>query len=117
MALASPTAETAAINAVTGLTTYVNLCSGSPGTTGANELTSTRQAITWTASTAGSAASNSSSISISLAASTTASYFGGWNAATAGTYEIGGALSPSVTTGTSAGTVTIAAAALTLSAS
>jgi hypothetical protein len=118
MALASATEITQALS-TTGWA-YVSLHTASPSTTGANEVTGgtyARVAVTWTASTAGSAASNAGSLSINLPASTTATHFGIWSAASAGTYYIGGALSPSVTTGGSAGVVTIAAAALSVSAS
>jgi hypothetical protein len=122
MALASATEITQALS-TTGWG-YVSLHTASPGTTNAtasaNEVTGgtyARVAVTWTASIGGSAASNSGPLSINLPASTTATHFGIWSAASAGTYYIGGALSPSVTTSTSAGVVTIAAAALTVSAS
>lgn len=114
MSRASGTAESAAINAVAGDATYINLCTGDPGTTGANEASSTRQSIAWTTSSAGSAAQNSATINVSLAASTTVGYFGTWNASTSGTYIIGGALSSSITTGSTAGTVTFAADAISL---
>lgn len=118
MARASATEITQSL--VTTGWAYVSLHTADPGTTGASEVTGgtyARAAVTWTASTGGSAASNSGALTINLPASTTASYFGIWSASTAGTYYIGGALSPSVTTGTSAGTVTIAIAALTVSSS
>ena len=98
---------------------YVSLHTGDPSTTGANEVTGgsyARVAVTWNSPSGGSV-TNSNSLSINLPASTTASYFGVWSALTTGTYYIGGALSPSVTTGTSAGVVTIAAGALSVSAS
>jgi hypothetical protein len=115
MALASAAEITQALS-TTGWG-FVSLHSGSPGTTGANEIATTRVAVTWTASTGGSAASNSGALSINLPASTTATHFGIWSAASAGTYYIGGPLSPTVTTSASAGVVTIAAAQLTVSAS
>jgi hypothetical protein len=119
MALASATEITQALS-TTGWA-YVSLHTATPGTTGASEVsggTYARVPVTWTASSAGSAATNSgAALSINLPASTTASYFGIWSASTAGTYYIGGALSPTVTTGTSAGTVTIAAGQLSVSAS
>ena len=118
MALASATEITQALS-TTGWG-FVSLHTATPGTTGASEVTGgtyARVAVTWTASTGGSAASNSGALSINLPASTTATHFGIWSASTGGTYYIGGALSPSVTTSTSAGVVTIAAAALTVSAS
>jgi len=98
---------------------YVSLHTADPSTTGANEVTGgtyARVAVTWNAASGGSV-TNSSALSINLPASTTASYFGVWSASTSGSYYIGGALSPSVTTGSSAGVVTIAASAITVSAS
>jgi hypothetical protein len=98
---------------------YVSLHTADPGTTGASEVTGgtyARVAVTWNAASGGSV-TNSSALSINLPATTTAAYFGVWSASTAGTYYIGGALSPSVTTGSSAGVVTIASAALTVTAS
>jgi hypothetical protein len=98
---------------------YVSLHTADPTTTGGNEVTGgsyARVAVTWNAASGGSV-TNSGALSINLPASTTAAYFGVWSASTSGTYYIGGALSPSVTTGSSAGTVTIASAALTVTAS
>jgi hypothetical protein len=120
MALASATEITQALS-TTGWG-FVSLHTATPGTTGASEVTGgtyARVAVTWTASTGGSAASNSGALSINLPASTTATHFGIWSTGgtSGGQYYIGGALSPSVTTSTSAGVVTIAAAALTVSAS
>jgi len=120
MALASGAAEAAAANGVTAITGFTNLHGATPGTTGANELGSTRQATSWTAGTAAAPnPSNSAGLSYSLAASTTAGFVGGWSVVTAasGVYSIGFTLSPSVTTGTSAGTVTVAPGALSLAAS
>ena len=97
---------------------FVSLHTADPGTTGASEVTGgtyARVAVTWNAASGGSV-TNSNALSINLPASTTAAYFGVWTASTAGTYYIGGALSPSVTTGTSAGIVTIAASAITVTA-
>jgi hypothetical protein len=98
---------------------FVSLHTADPGTTGASEVTGgtyARVAVTWSAASAG-AVSNSAALSINMPASTTASYFGVWSASTTGTYYIGGALSSSITTSGSAGVVTIAIAALSVSAS
>jgi hypothetical protein len=98
---------------------YVSLHTADPGTTGASEVaggTYARVAVSWN-SPSGGAVTNSGALAINLPASTTASYFGIWSAITTGTYYIGGALSPSVTTGASAGVVSIASAALSVSAS
>jgi hypothetical protein len=98
---------------------YVSLHTADPTTTGGSEVTGgtyVRVAVSWNAASGGSV-TNSGALSINLPASTTASYFGIWSASTAGTYYIGGALSPSVTTGASAGVVTIAAGSLSVTAS
>ena len=117
MALASSTETTQAL--VSTGWAYVSLHTATPGTTGASEVSGgayARVAVSWSAASGGSI-SNSGALSINLPASTTASYFGIWSASSAGTYYIGCALSPSVTTGGSAGTVTIAIGALTITAS
>lgn len=98
---------------------YVSLHTADPSTTGANEVTGgtyARVAVTWNSPSSGSV-TNSGALSINLPASTTAAYFGVWSASTSGTYYIGGALSPSVTTGGSAGVVTISAGSLSVTAS
>lgn len=117
MALASVTAQNQALDGLSGGTTnvlaYVQLHSASPSTTGANELGSTtRQACTWNAASGGSK-TNSSALTFSTPGTTAAAYFGTFSASTAGTYGIGGALASSVT----ASTITVAAGALSLSAS
>jgi hypothetical protein len=98
---------------------YVSLHTADPTTAGGSEVTGgtyARVAVTWNSASGGSV-TNSNALSINLPASTTAAYFGIWSASTAGTYYIGGALSPSVTTGASAGVVTIAIGAISVSAS
>lgn len=98
---------------------FVSLHTADPGTTGASEVTGgtyARVAVTWNSPSGGSV-TNSNALTINLPASTTATYFGVWSASTSGTYYIGGALSPSVSTGGTAGTVSIAAAGITVTAS
>ena len=98
---------------------YVSLHTGDPSSTGANEVTGgtyARVAVTWNSPSSGTV-TQSNALSINLPASTTVSYFGVWSASTSGTYYIGGALSPSITTGSSAGVITIAAGSLSVSAS
>lgn len=98
---------------------YVSLHTADPGTTGANEVaggTYARVAVTWGAPAAGQV-QNSGALSINLPASTTAAYFGVWSALTAGVYMVGGALTPSVSTGVSAGVVSIAVNGITVTAS
>jgi hypothetical protein len=118
MALASAAAENGALSGIIALTGhFMSLHSASTSTTGANEIgTTTRQSVTWGTPSGGSAA-NTNSISLALAASTTASHEGDWSLVSAGTFYIGAALSPSITTGASAGTVTIAIGAATMGAS
>lgn len=122
MALASNTALNQALDALSGGTTNVltavSLHTATPSTTGASENANSgsyaRQACSWNAASSGSK-TNSSSLSFSTGGSTAVTHFGTWSSATygAGTYGIGGALASSVT----ATTITIAAGALTLSAS
>lgn len=123
MALASSAATNAALNGLdgTGSTntmTHVSLHSATTSTTGASENANTgsyaRQACSWNAASSGSK-TNSSSLTFSTAGSVAVTHFGTWNNATygAGTFSIGGALASSVT----AASITIAAGAITLSAS
>jgi hypothetical protein len=117
MALASVTSENQALDGLSGGTTnvvaYVQLHSASPGTTGANELGSTtRQACSWNAASGGTK-TNSSALTFTTPGTTAATFFGTFSAVTAGTYGIGGALTSSVT----ATTITVAAGAISLSAS
>lgn len=123
MALASATAENAALAGLagTGSTNVipdVSLHTATPGTTGASENANTgsyaRQASSWNAPSAGSM-TNSSSLTFSTAGTTAVTYFGTWSSATygAGNYAIGGALTSSVT----ATSITVAAGALTIGAS
>lgn len=119
MALISTTEANQAL-ATTGWA-YVSLHTATPGTTGASEVTGgspayARVAVTWNSPSGGSV-TNSNALTINLPASTTATHFGIWSAVTAGTYYLGGALTSSVTTGSTQGTVTVAIAALTVSAS
>lgn len=117
MALASAAAENGALAGIVALTGhYVSLHTATPGTTGASEVSGgsyARVSVTWGTPASGSVA-NTNALTIQLPASTTAAYFGDWSALTVGTYYVGGALSPSVTTGSSAGTVTVAIGALTM---
>lgn len=122
MALAGTTACNQALNGLdasgtpTNLMTHTSLHTASPSTTGANENAATggyaRQACSWNAASAGSK-TNSSSLTFSTAGSVAVTHFGTFSASTSGTYGIGGALSSSVT----AASITVAAGALTLSAS
>lgn len=100
------------------LMAYVSLHSASPSTTGANENAATgsytRQACSWNAASGGSK-TNSSALTFSTAGTTAVTHFGTNSASgtSGGTYGIGGALAASVT----AASITVAAGALTASAS
>jgi hypothetical protein len=122
MALASTTAENAALNGLDGTGNSnkipdVSLHSASPSTTGANENANSgsyaRQACTWNAASGGSK-TNSSSLTFSTLGSVAVTHFGTWDSATygAGNYAIGGALTASVTSTS----ITFAAGSITLSA-
>ena len=98
---------------------YISLHTGDPGTTGANEVSGSgyaRAAVTWNAAASGSR-TNSNAIAITIPASTTVTYFGIWSASTAGTYYIGGLLTPSVTSGGSGASVTFARTTVSITAS
>ena len=120
MALASVTSENQSLDALSGGATnvlaFVSLHTATTSTTGASENAATggyaRQACSWNAASSGSK-TNSSALTFSTAGSTAVTYFGTWSASTAGTFGIGGALASGVT----ATTITVAAGALTLSAS
>lgn len=124
MALAGTTACNQALDGINAAGTPTNLMShsalhvGSPSTTGANENANSgsyaRQACSWNAASGGSK-TNSSSLTFNTLGTVAVTHFGNWSSATygAGTYAIGGALTASVT----AATITVAAGALTLSAS
>lgn len=112
----SVTAANQALDALSGGTTnvlaFVNLNTADPGTTGASEATSARQACTWNAA-ASRAKTNSSALTFTgQAAATAHTHFSTWSAVTAGTFGISGALGSSVT----AATITVAAGALSLGA-
>lgn len=92
--------------------THVNLNTADPGTTGASEATSNRQACSWNAAAA-RAKTNASALTFTgQAAGTAHGWFSTWSALTAGVFGISGALGSSVT----AATITVAAGALSLSA-
>lgn len=121
MALAGSTATNQALNGLdasgtpTNLLAFIALHSATPGTTGASEFSGggyARQAMTWNAASGGSK-TNSGTATFTTAGATAATHFSGWSAVTAGTYGIGGALTSSVT----ATTITVAAGALTITAS
>lgn len=124
MALASATATNQALNGLDASGTPTNLISAvalhvaTTSTTGASENANAgsyaRQACTWNAASAGSK-TNSTALSFSTLGTIAVTHFGGWSSTTygAGTFGIGGALGASVT----ATTITVAAGALTITAS
>jgi hypothetical protein len=122
MALASATAEDNALNGLVTQALYFGVNTGSPGTTGANEATyysGNRAAITWGSASAGSISNASAALVLNVSSSQTVSYFSTWGASSgtgSGGYQIGGALSSTVTFVTN-GTLSVAIGALTLSAS
>lgn len=119
MALASGAGEAAALNGLDGtgstnLMGFTSLHTASPGTTGANEYAGvTRQATTWNAANTGTGVkTNSSALTFTTSGASAVTHTGHQSAVTAGTYAIGAALGSSVT----ATTITIAAGAISLSA-
>lgn len=82
-------------NALDGETDpWISLHTGSPGTTGANEVVGgsyARQQTTWSA--ASGSAKAGSAVTINVPAGNTITHFGIWTAATNGTYKRGGSLS------------------------
>ena len=122
MARASNTALNQALDALSGGTTnvlaFVALHVGDPGTNGASENANAgsyaRQACTWNAA-ASAAKTNSSALTFSTLGTVAVTYLAGWSSGTSGggTYGIGAALTSAVT----AATITVAAGAITFSAS
>jgi len=83
---------------------YISLHTGSPGTTGANEVTGgsyARVATAWGTPAAGSV--SGAQVTINVPGSTTITYWGLWTLASGGTYLDGGAL-PASQTYSTAGT-------------
>lgn len=120
MALASQNYIHQALNALdasgtpVNLAAFVSLHTATTSTTGAAEATGggyARQACAWNAASSGSK-TNSSALTFTTTGATAHTHFGTWSAVTAGTFGIGGTLSSSVT----AVTITVAAGALTISA-
>lgn len=118
MALASPTATNQALDGLSGGATnllgFVSLHTATTLTTGASEATGggyARQAMTWNAASAGSK-TNSGTATFTTTGATPNTHMGTWSLATGGVFGIGLTMS-SVT----AVTITVAAGALTLSAS
>lgn len=95
---------------------FVNAYTADPTTGGANEYAgSTPQAVSWNASSAGSAKTNSSSVTLTTSGATAVPYLGLKSSVSTGTgnYTEGVALSSSVT----AVTITVAAGAISIAGS
>lgn len=119
MALASITFANQALDSLTdgtvNLGAFISLHTATTGTTGAAEATGggyARQAMTWNAASSGTR-TNSGTASFTTTGATPNTHIGTNSAATGGIFGIGLPLSSSVT----AVTITVAAGALTLSAS
>lgn len=121
MALASTAYVLQALDALTAsgtpvnLATHISLHTATTSTTGAAEATGggyARQAMTWNAASAGTK-TNSGTASFTTSGATANTHIGTFSAVTAGTFGIGLPLTSNVT----AVTITVAAGALTLSAS
>lgn len=119
MARASSAGENAATNGLTAVCTFTAIFTADPTTSGASGEVAggsyARQATVFGSSSAGAAA-NTGALTVPIPSSTTVPYFGEFNASTAGTYEVGGALSSSITFVT-AGNLSIAIGALSISSS
>lgn len=121
MALASSLGEDAAITGITGDTDYLGCETGSPGTSTsvANEVSGgsyARQSITWGSASGGTIASSDSQ-AVPIPSSTTVTDFSLHSASSGtGDYYIGGALTSSQAFST-AGTLSFAIGAVTVSAS
>lgn len=114
MALLSPAAQSLAINAVLAGGLFIGCHTASPGTTGANEYAGvTRQAVTWTTSSAGSAGTNVGALSFTTSGATAVSHMVNWSASSAGNPMLGFVLGSSV----QATTITVAAGALSSTSS
>jgi hypothetical protein len=121
MALLSTTGESQALNSLdataagTNLLLWVSLHTATTGTTGAAEVSGgsyARQTSTWSASSAGSAKTNSTALTFTTSLSPTVTNLGSFSLVTAGTFGIGAALGASVT----APSVTVASGAFSLTA-
>jgi len=110
-----------ALVTITGATTsaynLVNATIASTPSSTTFTVTNAATGATSTATATSNTVSNTTALAVNLPASTTAAYFGVWTASTSGNYMVGGVLSPSETTGTSAGVLTIAANQLSLNIS
>ena len=108
----------AQVSGLTAVVAYASLHSADPSTGGANEITGgsyTREAVSWGAASAGTAASNAD-IVFDVPGSTTITHLGYWSAVSGGTFYGSRALDTSQTYATD-GTYTIASGNLSESVS
>jgi hypothetical protein len=121
MALLSTLGEQQALNSLdataagTNLLLWVSLHTATTGLTGAAEVSGgsyARQTTAWSASSLGSAKTNSSALTFTTSLSPTVTNLGTFSLVTAGTFGIGAALGASVT----APSVTVASGAYSLTA-
>lgn len=80
----------AMVNGLASAGTYISFHTADPGTTGANEVSTTRPATTWGAASNGTRVG--SQVSASIPAGTTVTHWGIFSAATGGTFLYGGPL-------------------------
>ena len=121
MARATTAAENRAISGVFSTTTptpsttgyWMSLHTADPGTTGASEYSGVTRQQFPAGAASGGAISNTSQLSFTTSGALPVTYIGIWDAATAGNFVIGAALSSSVT----ATAITFAAGAASFSAS
>jgi len=123
MARASSTFEAACLQGPLGVAGTTNIIpyfavnTADPGVTGAGEIVGgSYTRVAETLAVAGGTASNTISLAVAIPAATTCSYVSHWSAITGGTYGVGAAMGSSVTFNT-AGTLTFAVAADTISVS
>ncbi len=121
MALASTTCENSCLNGtnpISSTAVWQSIHSATTSTTGASEISGgsyARQSETWGSPSAGAIA-NTGAITQNIPASTSVAYVGHWTLVSAGTFYVGAALGSSLTF-TTAGTLTFAIGADTISAS
>ena len=114
----APAQEDAAQNAILATVTnyYLSLHTADPGTTGASEGTDGRQAVQFNASSSGTQTNSTSAAWASAVGGQTYAFFGLWTASGGGSFLRGGTLNSNITP--SAGSqITVAAGAISLTAS
>lgn len=100
----STATKNAMVDAMIARGRYYSAHSASPAGTGANEVSSARQQMTFPAASAG--ASQGSTVGIAIPMGATTAWFGVWDAVSGGNYIRGGSLPASSTFG-SAGTLNL----------